>query len=1797
MAGTDDLLKQVEQLQGQIAENDKATSGISDAIKSISKRYNDDNKKLGALDRVKKALDTLDTSNATNEYFRQIKAGTVDSTTWSKQQIKDSLESITSAITGRDMTGALSGGGRKKDYTDTLKEYLGAKPGLLTTTGSLAAGMATDPSASFNTVGKVFTGIKLAGSKAITLSREIPTVEKAFDNLGRMFDVFHDVEKILPAKKMQEFKDAFRIVANSSGPNKYDELKKFGIFQESLDNRDLLAKIMPGKRLNDEDLKWLAQKKTDWVMQNATPTVIPADKPPWMIMRKYDKPPVNEDAIFESILTKLKGNNFGLPLKAFNQFSTRLGSQLEEKSRIGYVNIPGISSLRDYMFRPEIANLAEQSFVKNNQKSTGALGLYDKFQTWYKQYVTVAFPSFHARNDLDATFRMGMNDVGPQDIVSWIAKRKDPATKELAAKLGVTGSTGMMGEQSPLAFMGKLVTAQENFFRGSQWTALMRKGETPMNAAHETARIMGEYNPAYSTKFEKDVLGRFDMWYKYTKSLGTAWTPLFTNQSQKLTRVAKIYEVTQPDEFKDAPWMKPPFMQNQLMVGKTYGFGTSLEDLLRLGSLDTRAWSGHINPALRIPGELIADYSPGKGKSVFGDNSSGNYKHVDPITQGLVGYNGYTNTTNPLAKYLTEQVGSRMLSNYLNYSNPDKSLLTESLPFKIANYDDQKLSRMYLMRQQQGMQMSSGTSGGLDALMMSTFGGSTASADAAGGVPPTPMNKAQREEFNRIRTYMIGAGITPKSTDLIGITQEYLNMPVQRDISAAGQGRAVNQSINTLSKLGEINQLNPDVKTGWDNYMKFQRQLDAYTQSKFGNLSREDVENQKRFRDMQDYYGRPRGSEESPLLTEEMLTKTRRPTAGGPGAMSFARAQDLLMAFQNKTGTMVEQGMYKHSVDTITFEAEHSLAVLQQIQKIYPFSFSEDTINKRIKAILGVMNDKMIELNMKLGADQASTIKTWSEGMAEGVNKINIERIAALKEFENSEKARRLITNKEFDVYNSTIDSINAKYSQKQIERKAHEAKILAEMNTNIAKEQYGAVMAELDTQLAKGSLTIKEFYDKQKNMLIKSTMTPATNWIDDYLANIKTTELVPTEQTEKIKSRFTATLKYATSGFAPETLPEKFRETKFKAHDVEGKVAAIIDGDTFDMLTKEGKKLRIRTSLSDAQETAHGDKPGQPYGEAAKKALGELLVTGTPVNVHVVDEDRGRMVGFATNGKGQDVSKAMLATGMSFLMPNFITGADQLPYVIAANSAKQSKVGMWTNPEKPPEDPYTNRAQKQKTTKGEFTDAKLDAWRKKVEFVISSATSLDDAISRLKTLKIPDYIEYDVTEGGNLKKTITIFKEKTIPESVKMTENLTEVKKMMAEGKPPEDILNLLITAHQAMQKMVPQMGDVTKLDEARKGLVALVSDVQKKMAVSDKDNTKAQNTLNANLISLKQTIMAKELAMSNKWGAGMVPGTQDLVGSKRAERMRTDAQEKASISGAEEIFSDLTKAQGAIGLSGGTPQFDSSKESGAAYMKRVETQLRTHYDNMVDQHSIGGQSIETILRKIQRNQQNIQLEMKDTEMKILQERLSVAQNFTSNLSGTFNNLYQASGQKSRAYFYMMKATAIAEATVNGISAVIKAYQLGNTIGGPIAGAAAAAAASAFVGSQIGLLAAAMVKGPGKAKGGKITDGKGGVDDVPITAMKDEWIINANSSHKYGDDFMNALNLGKIDISNMTIPSLPEKSPCGVVFRRWRQGNSCAVQHPCGVKKPERDTPGGLQAASIMEWPGVCRPGCHRCI
>ena len=123
-------------------------------------------------------------------------------------------------------------------------------------------------------------------------------------------------------------------------------------------------------------------------------------------------------------------------------------------------------------------------------------------------------------------------------------------------------------------------------------------------------------------------------------------------------------------------------------------------------------------------------------------------------------------------------------------------------------------------------------------------------------------------------------------------------------------------------------------------------------------------------------------------------------------------------------------------------------------------------------------------------------------------------------------------------------------------------------------------------------------------------------------------------------------------------------------------RVVGVHDGDTITCLDESNQQQKVRLASIDAPEI------GQEYGKTARENLAAMIFGKT---VEVVDEGKdryGRIVG-RVSSNGQDVNRAMIATGNAW---HFAEYSNDASLAALQSQAQAQRAGLWatSNPTPP---------------------------------------------------------------------------------------------------------------------------------------------------------------------------------------------------------------------------------------------------------------------------------------------------------------------------------------------------------------------------------------------------------------------------------------------------------------------------------------------------------------------------------
>lgn len=131
------------------------------------------------------------------------------------------------------------------------------------------------------------------------------------------------------------------------------------------------------------------------------------------------------------------------------------------------------------------------------------------------------------------------------------------------------------------------------------------------------------------------------------------------------------------------------------------------------------------------------------------------------------------------------------------------------------------------------------------------------------------------------------------------------------------------------------------------------------------------------------------------------------------------------------------------------------------------------------------------------------------------------------------------------------------------------------------------------------------------------------------------------------------------------------------------GQVAYVLDGDTVEVTTLDGREVRVRFLGISAPEIPHPGKPGECYGHAATLHLKQLLPAGTRV-ILVADptqddvDDYDRWLRYV-QVSGRDIGAAQIRVGAAAARDSSTPVSRHASYVQLEASARGRGAGMWS--------------------------------------------------------------------------------------------------------------------------------------------------------------------------------------------------------------------------------------------------------------------------------------------------------------------------------------------------------------------------------------------------------------------------------------------------------------------------------------------------------------------------------------
>lgn len=308
-------------------------------------------------------------------------------------------------------------------------------------------------------------------------------------------------------------------------------------------------------------------------------------------------------------------------------------------------------------------------------------------------------------------------------------------------------------------------------------------------------------------------------------------------------------------------------------------------------------------------------------------------------------------------------------------------------------------------------------------------------------------------------------------------------------------------------------------------------------------------------------------------------------------------------------------------------------------------------------------------------------------------------------------------------------------------------------------------------------------------------------------------------------------------------------------------------------------------------------------------------------------------------------------------------------------------------------------------------------------------------------------------------------------------------------------NLIDSLRYGTEAVQKMDAAIDTQIKLDEFYERAITLVGNAHKKTAGEIAKSIKAHSDLTE--AKKKAAEAAKKAAEEEARAYEQVEGKitsidseiAKLTGDKEA-LLTIQAQELVSLgantSQLERYIAALERkskveAQNKASKERQTFITDLGKKN--PYEEKVDNEaidvFQTYQSNMANLLSFNQQVRDEIGRLTKEGyitQAEAEVAYSNLSISEAQRRkdyqISAAGETFGALSNVMQNLYTATGSKSKEMFTAMKAFAIAEATIKGYQATIDSYEAGAKIGGPAVGAAFAAVAAVATAGMIAQIA-----------------------------------------------------------------------------------------------------------------------------
>jgi hypothetical protein len=1021
--------------------------------------------------------------------------------------------------------------------------------------------------------------LKKTGSVMVDLAAKVPKVEKGLDNLGRMFNIFHDLEKTMKPDELAEFKDAFSVAVESRD---FSRLNKLGYNVSKYTGKNLTANGQTkfrtptkvylrtpkqieaasnvskySQRLIDESVQ-LSKLKNDLSLHNRFNDYVANfsahNKPATKILPKYEDwvkslPEIQKQKNLISDLTKelakkkelksISGIDDGIQavereLLAARQELTKMSHPNALKKKWdafvakapvdpGYTNAARILKYDDWVNQlPEIKaqkavidNLKiqikksetilkrkTQTVIQDDsaaykvlddafiQKPKGWVGSgVDKINSAYKWLLSWN-PIFQTRNAIGTTLQGISQGISPQNyweaikMVATKGKNNPQLYKEFADR-GVVSQYGMYGAHKYSPFT-KLANLSESINRTALALDGMGKGKGLVGAIANTKRVFYEYNRAYKTSFENDIMSRIFPFYDFMKGQMQFWPDELTNNPQLWVALAKAKEATLPSHLKNYPMDRPDYERNMYTFGNYGNLSFQSEDFQKNITGDWKNLYSQLTPLVKLA-ELVSGYNVFAGKAIADNTSGKRYEKMPYLIQRLLGYDEYSGQINPWGRYLFESLPvTQPILNAYDENKPLINAVTSIRPYDLSP-EAMVIQREMKQREQER--------GGFweHIKRRSLFGGGAPEANAASySIPSTtaaiPMS--EREKF--IYQWAVQNKVSP---DKFGEEYVYRGGPEQV-MSFNNKQRWGRDRARTKRYLGTIQE-------GADAEYN-QIIANILHDAKFNKRDKSDLEQAlaeeaARHEKTRVY----KVGEGQPYFGDE-LDMFRRTAGLTDWQIAFNQAQErkqsAASALASRWAKLIEDSPWNVSEAT---QIQLESARKQHAQD--PDAYTADLLESKIRLILAEQDAALDKLEEKSRTAMTHILENMSKGTVNELEKIELERRAEHEKFLGSQDYQHLRITENYEAIRLAQQAIDGIYDKKRDEELAARAKKHMEFVISAAKGEAEESLKAMKGIYERGGMSIDAFYSKKASDDNKRYSNSLSSILDLMMANIRT--------------------------------------------------------------------------------------------------------------------------------------------------------------------------------------------------------------------------------------------------------------------------------------------------------------------------------------------------------------------------------------------------------------------------------------------------------------------------------------------------------------------------------------------------------------------------------------------------------------------------------------------------------------------------------------------------------------------